>query len=625
MELEHLQLTNFSSFREASLSLKDRGLVLVEGENRDLGCSNGAGKSSLFNAILYALFGITAKGERADNVIRHGQDSCEVYLKLTTDQSIEVYRSRGKSDNLRLLLNGQEVGKGRDTQRLLNEAIKLDYDSFTSVAMLTQRSEGFASGTDSSRKEILNKILNLARFDIAEERAKTEKAGWQQQISMLNEGLRWLEHCVAESYARQKHLLEQQRKWTLEKQAKIDALKRRIEELQPPETTTKLELQIQLLEEELSHYNRQELADSLIQARERQKASIVSYSTLSQEAHRLEADFQEELDVEAILRSETVCPACGQRIASEQAEEARREYLRQENQLRQAHNFTVERLRKETKAKLLVAYDKGKALQEGITKASDELQHIINLEAQLKLLLPKLEQSKQQASTYESTKKTLMDDLEVAKATNWPFAQLLKEEEAKQQQTQASLNTTANSLKEVEKNFHYAHFWVHGYSKKGIQSYQLDRVLPLLTERSNAYFSQLTSGCGQITFHTTKELKSGESAEVFHADVSYTRGGHNYRNISGGERARADLAILFALGDLAASHVAIPISFRLLDEPAESLGKGGIEALANLLKNGMMSNGVSSMFVTTHQDDFKGLFEQRMLIVKEQGVSRIIE
>src|SRR5690606_20812091 len=77
-----------------ALPLDDRGLILIQGENLDDSSqdSNGAGKSTIAEALCWALYGKTARGETGDAVVNDvAKKGTEVSIKLL-DETGAVYR-----------------------------------------------------------------------------------------------------------------------------------------------------------------------------------------------------------------------------------------------------------------------------------------------------------------------------------------------------------------------------------------------------------------------------------------------------------------------------------------------------------------------------------------------------
>jgi DNA repair exonuclease SbcCD ATPase subunit len=86
VDWDKLTIQNFLSIDRAEVELKDRGLILVEGFNKTSNKfkSNGSGKTSIFEAIVYALYDTTTKGLKADEVINNKtakKNNCAVILE----------------------------------------------------------------------------------------------------------------------------------------------------------------------------------------------------------------------------------------------------------------------------------------------------------------------------------------------------------------------------------------------------------------------------------------------------------------------------------------------------------------------------------------------------------------
>lgn len=181
MQIRRLSLANFMSYASASISLENRGLVLVEGENRDMGGSNGAGKSALFESLLWVLYGKVSRNVRASKLSRDGAGETCVYAEivLSDELFLKVYRYYKHSDygnKLLVYVNDQNrtMGSNTETQNVLTALLQLDPPTFQSAVMFPQGSRGFASGTDSEQKSILDSVLGTSRFAKAQEVAKDE-------------------------------------------------------------------------------------------------------------------------------------------------------------------------------------------------------------------------------------------------------------------------------------------------------------------------------------------------------------------------------------------------------------------------------------------------------------------
>jgi DNA repair exonuclease SbcCD ATPase subunit len=151
----------------------------------------------------------------------------------------------------------------------------------------------------------------------------------------------------------------------------------------------------------------------------------------------------------------------------------------------------------------------------------------------------------------------------------------------------------------------------------------LDYVTPILNDRAKYYADLLTHGEMSVSFSTKTALKSGQEKDKFTITCQQAHGATSYRGASAGERARADLVIAMALGDLAQFRTAKQLPWRFLDEPFESIDRSGTEAIVRLLND--QKARYNTVFVVTHKPDFKELFSQQVTVVKENGVSSLLE
>lgn len=171
-----LQLTikNFLSYRSGTLDFHGLHTACICG-------SNGAGKSSLLEAITWAIWG-ESRAASEDDVIHTGSKDVRVDFVFEANQQIYRVirtRSRGGNGGLEFQIETPSgfkalTGKGvRVTQDLIHSHIKLDYDTFINSAYLRQgRADEFMLKRPAERKEILAELLKLNQYDELEERAK---------------------------------------------------------------------------------------------------------------------------------------------------------------------------------------------------------------------------------------------------------------------------------------------------------------------------------------------------------------------------------------------------------------------------------------------------------------------
>jgi exonuclease SbcC len=225
-----LTLKNFLSYHETTLDFRGLHTACISG-------SNGAGKSSLLEAITWAIWG-ESRAAAEDDVIHSGAKEVQVdFIFQSNQQTYRVIRTRvrGGSGVLEFQIQTPTgfrtlTGKGvRATQELILEHIKLDYDTFINSAYLRQgRADEFMLKRPSERKEILAELLKLNQYDELEERAKDlsrQFKGQAEQLSVSLEGMK--------SQLQQKPVINQ----------KIAELEQELNHLQQQQAFENIELQ----------------------------------------------------------------------------------------------------------------------------------------------------------------------------------------------------------------------------------------------------------------------------------------------------------------------------------------------------------------------------------------------
>ncbi|MDY6785407.1 MAG: exonuclease subunit SbcC [Cyanobacteriota bacterium] len=187
-----LTLKNFLSYRSAMLDFRGLHTACVCG-------ANGAGKSSLLEAITWGLWG-QSRAATDEDVINAGANDVRVDFTFVSDrQTYRVIRSRtrGKSPTLDFQVETQSgnfrtlTPKGvRATQEEIIRHLKLDYETFINSAYLRQgRADEFMLRRPSDRKQILADLLKLDRYEVLAQRAKERSKELKGQGEQLDANL----------------------------------------------------------------------------------------------------------------------------------------------------------------------------------------------------------------------------------------------------------------------------------------------------------------------------------------------------------------------------------------------------------------------------------------------------
>ena len=215
----HLKLSGFLSYREpAEVDFTGFHLACISG-------TNGAGKSSLLDAITWALFGQARK--RDESLINLGSKAAEVAFTFAYEGN--VYRvlrllPRGKTGVLEFQVAEnarvdvpiplQDITwrpltehTGRETQKRIEDTLRLDYETFINVSFFLQgRADQFAQQPASRRKEILGSILGLEQWEVYRERAGERRKEVERQLDSIDGRLKEISDELGEEVQRKENL-----------------------------------------------------------------------------------------------------------------------------------------------------------------------------------------------------------------------------------------------------------------------------------------------------------------------------------------------------------------------------------------------------------------------------------
>ncbi|YAI82793.1 MAG: exonuclease subunit SbcC [cyanobacterium endosymbiont of Rhopalodia sterrenbergii] len=204
-----LTLKNFLSYREATLDFRGLHTACICG-------ANGAGKSSLLEAITWVIWG-KSRAVVDDDVIYTGCKYVRVDFQFISNQ--EVYRiirnrHRGRSSHLEFQIESSGefrslTSKGtRATQEKIVSSLKLDYETFINSAYLRQgRADEFMLRRPTERKQILADLLKLEQYQELSNRAKDLSKQYEGQAQQIEFSL----VSIKEKLEKKKDIQEQQK------------------------------------------------------------------------------------------------------------------------------------------------------------------------------------------------------------------------------------------------------------------------------------------------------------------------------------------------------------------------------------------------------------------------------
>ena len=169
-------------------------LTLVLGENLDLGgdgSRNGTGKTTIINALSYALYGNALSNIRKDNLVNK-TNTKHMLVNLDFSVNGQEYRiERGRKPNvLKFFVNNEDKssddaqGDSRETQEAIERVIGMSHDMFKHVLALNTYTEPFLSLKANDQRAIIEQLLGIT---LLSERADKIKELNRQTKEAINQ------------------------------------------------------------------------------------------------------------------------------------------------------------------------------------------------------------------------------------------------------------------------------------------------------------------------------------------------------------------------------------------------------------------------------------------------------
>lgn len=648
MKFQSLTLQNYGSFSGTHpFRLADRGLVLVLGINRDepRSNSNGAGKSTPWESLDWALFGKVPRDDHSDSVVNDlvGQD-CAVRVDLIDDAGryVSVIRWRGvkkggvgfwpdqkarTGSGLGLWIDREDrtTHDTRETQRLIEQILGMDRDVFHAAVLFAQGdSWRFADGTDAERMDILTKVLQLGEIDVWLEQAKKLHGAAQGELDRVRSEVDRMrgqrELLQREDYQRQIDA------WEAQQAQKIATLTARVSEAygayvgayHAAQDPAPLQDRVRVLEASrpvAPHFDDSAYTSALAAAREAAGAAAAALRIA-------EADEAEFLEA---LRSGGVCPRCRQPISSEhvQAEQGR---LGSASSTARARVTYAQQAVSVAQANLDAARERYRAGSVNYQTAAAE--HGRQLQAAQQAAWAAHE-AQGKVSALSAAHQRALQDVAAAQGERNPHLDRKAQVEGQLAQVEAALIRREAEQKHWTERVEAVGFWVTACGPKGLKSYVLDYRLGELTEAANRWIKLLTGGTYWVRFETqvmgrsTAQLSNKINVRVFNYASDGAIIERNYRSWSGGQRARVSMGVDFGLSRLIAARATRSCDLLVLDEVFKHLDRAGREAVVELLHD--LAAEKSSIFVVDHDAEFQGQFDNVLQVEFSNRTSRFLD
>ena len=548
-------------------------LTLVLGENLDLGgdgSRNGTGKTTIINALSYALFGSALTNIRKDNLINKTNGKNMLVSLDFSINGMEYKIERGRKPNLlKFYINNHEQetsdesqGDSRETQQAIEKLFGMSHDMFKHVLALNTYTEPFLSMRTNDQRQIIEQLLGITllseRADAIKEQMKQTKDAQKEEEMRIR--------AVQEANTRiedQIRSLENRRGLWLKKQAEdITQFSSAIESLAHVDIDDEIAAHRALD----AFYDRKKTIDDA-------NKWIKSIQQDNSKLQKLTEKLQKEIED---LESHR-CYACGQDLHDNQHEEiltGKQDTLR-ETALQLLSNQTQEQEHLDAIAEVGI-------LGTAPTVFYDDLD---------------------QAYEHQNSLNTLVQQLENRQQETDPYTEQI--EDMKQQALQEVNYDAINNLTKLQE---HQDFLLKLLTNK--DSFVRKRII----DQNLSYLnSRLTHYLDRIGLPHTVIFQNDLSVEIQELGRDL-----DFDNLSRGERNRLILSMSWAFRDVWESLYS-PINLLFIDELVDSgMDTSGVENALGLLKQ-MARERHKSVWLVSHKDELAGRVGNILRVVKENG------
>ena len=579
IKIRDLTVKNFMSVGNVTqaVDFNKEQLTLVLGENLDqggddTGSRNGTGKTTIINALSYALYGQALTNIKRNNLINK-TNSKGMLVTLNFDKGGNSYRiERGRSPNvLKFYINNHEQvdanidesqGDSRETQKSISELLGMSHDMFKHIVALNTYTEPFLSMRANDQRAIIEQLLGIT---ILTEKAELLKEKVKQTKDFITEETLKINAIEASNKKIQQSietLVGRQRAWEAKRREDVKKLETAIEELEKLDIEAELEAHDKLT-------NWTEL-NNRITSLNKEKATLES--ALLRATKGVDKAQKDITDLD-----DAICYTCGQELHADKKKEIE---SRKQKELSDA-----------------LAYQ---------TEVADKLEATMGLLTEIGHI------NGRPNTFYESAKEAYEHRNNV---DNLRSTLISKTQEEDPYQAQIDdLNTTAiqeidwNSVNTLTNHKEHQEFLLKLLTNKDsfIRKKIIDQNLAYLNNRLTYYLDKLGLP------HQVKFLND--------LSVEITQLGQDldFDNLSRGERNRLILGMSWAFRDVWESLYQ-GINLLFIDELIDSgMDTAGVEnALAALKKMGRERS--KNVFLISHKDELVGRVNHVMKVIKENG------
>ena len=556
-----------------AINFDRRDLTLVLGENLDLGgdgSRNGTGKTTIINALSYALYGQALTNIRRDNLVNKTNNRQMLVSLDFAVNGIDYRIERGRKPNvLKFYVNNEEQqasddsqGDSRETQNAIEQVLGMTHDMFRHVLALNTYTEPFLALKANDQRVMIEQLLGITLLSEKADRVKELNRDTKDAISQEEMRIRAVQEANRRIEEQIVSLEKRQTLWIKKQQEDCAALSQAISDLEHIDIDAEVQAHRDL---EAYHSKKKQIEDH-----ERWIRQIdLDDAKLMKDKSKLERDI-------AALQDHR-CHACGQELHDTKQDE--------------------------------ILADKQKSLQDIalqlLTNDTQRIEHLNEIDdlGEVGTAPTVFYDDIEQALNHRNSLDVLRKDLAARQAESDPY-----QEQIDDMRQQALQTVTYDTLNELTRLQDHQDFLIKLLTNKDsfVRKKIIEQNLSYLNQRLTHYLDRIGLP-HQVTFQNDLSVEITELGRDLDFD-----------NLSRGERNRLILSMSWAFRDVWESLYS-PINVLFIDELVDSgMDTQGVENSLALLKK-MSRERNKSIWLVSHRDELAGRVENILRVVKENG------
>ena len=562
-----------------ALLLDQYGLTLVLGHNLDLGgdgARNGVGKTTIVNALSYAIFGSALTNIRKENLINKTNIN-NMLVTVEFEKNGNKYRiERGRKPNLlRFIVDDHEVneagtdegaGENRVTQEAIDRIIGMSSEMFKHLVALNTYTQPFLSLKSNDQRDIIEELLGITQLSEKAELLREQIKNSKEQVRDEEARIKALQESNVRVQTTVEDLQRRSRTWVKKKTDDLTAYVSAITELENTDIDLELDSH-RALAVYKENENRLKLANKELATRQSNVKKLQDTLVSAQRSLALIEEHQ--------------CPSCGQDVHDEKHDEmvasATNTVKVTDTALKEEHGY--------------------------LAQANMVVRTINQLPARPQTKYQNVEDAAAHKNNLENVRKQL-------EAKD-------QEEDPYQEQIEALKNTALaevswDEINRVSKLLEHQEFLLKLLTSKDsfVRKRIIEQNLAYLNHRLGYYLDKLQLP-HQVSFRSDLEVDINQLGQSFDFD-----------NLSRGERNRLILALSWSFRDVYESFTE-PMNLLFIDELVDSgMDQVGIECSMSILKS-MGREMNRNIFLISHRDELASRVNNVLLVVKESGFTML--